>query len=300
MSQQKADNNIIHKIYQNNIKTITPILNKGEVNRIYIIEATDKKMIARINDKSEIERFRKEQWCMSKVSELGIPSPRILDVGVIEDVAYMLLEYIPGLNGKEIIKNEGYIWKTLGVYAKKIHTVGTKGFGEGMIKEGEFNDKWERYLKYNIDSLNSPDKLLTMQVLTEEQSQELQRRFQALQQKQFRFGLTHNDLALANIIVEGDKINLIDWGSAESTIVPHFEIIGILEDSLKETDSFFKDFLTGYNLSMKEFEEMKEDIISLTILRAVDKLRWAIDRKPELIDKSSQRVKELASQYFQS
>jgi hypothetical protein len=50
-------------------------------------------------------------------------------------------------------------------------------------------------------------------------------------------------------------------------------------------------------MTKEEFESMKPDINSLTLLRAMDKLRWAIDQKPELIDSYSTKVKKLVAQF---
>jgi hypothetical protein len=35
------------------------------------------------------------------------------------------------------------------------------------------------------------------------------------------------------------------------------------------------------------------DIYTLELLRSIDKLRWAIDRKPEMLTEFSNKVKEL-------
>jgi tRNA A-37 threonylcarbamoyl transferase component Bud32 len=297
MDQKPNDLEVIHQIIKNRILNIKPVDGKGEVNRVYFVQTENKSVVVRLNNESEISRFKKEEWCMNKAIELNIPSPHVLNIGINNNSAFMILDFIPGLNGKEIIKDESYIWKKLGSYAKKIHSVTTNGFGETLTEMGEFNDTWERYITYNIDSLNEEDKLLSMNVLTLSDSKKLKNSFLGLLEKQFKFGLTHGDLSVANIIVENEKITLIDWGSAESTIVPHFELIGIFEDSFSEDSPLFNDFLAGYEITKEEFESMKPDINSLTILRAIDKLRWAIDRKPELIDEYFSRVKKIVSQF---
>jgi tRNA A-37 threonylcarbamoyl transferase component Bud32 len=238
MDQKNKNLEVIHQIIKNRIKNVESIRGKGEVNRVYIVQIENKSVVVRLNNESEISRFKKEEWCMNKAIELNIPSPHVLDIGVNNNSAFMILDFIPGLNGEEIIKDESYIWKKLGSYAKKIHSVTTNGFGETFTRKGEFNDTWERYITYNIDFLNEKDKLLSMNVLTLSDSKKVRNLFLGLLEKQFKFGLTHGDLSLANIIVENEKITLIDWGSAESTIVPHFEIIGIFEDSFSEDSSF--------------------------------------------------------------
>jgi len=140
--------------------------------------------------------------------------------------------------------------------------------------------------------------LLDLGVINNSDSIKLKNNFSGLLNEQFNFGLTHGDLSLANMIVEKTKVSLIDWGSAEITIVPHFEIMGIFEDSLKESDPLFNNFLSGYGMSWEELSRLKPEITVLRLLRTIDKLRWAIDRKPEMIQNFSEKVKKLVSEFI--
>ncbi len=291
-NQCMSDEGTIKKILNGNITSIKPVLNKGDVNRVYVVTTDKETVVLRLNEAGELQRFKKEEWCLTKVSEIGIRSPQVLSTGVLDSIAYMVLNFIPGLNGEEIAENKSYIWHELGVYAKKIHSIQVQGFGERFIN-GRFSDFWKRYVRYNIESLNDDDKLLEMGVISKTDSEDLKHSFSVLLDRKFNFGLTHGDLSLANIIVEGEKITLIDWGSAELTVVPHYEIIGIFEDSLKENDPLFEDFLTGYGMTYEELDTTKQDIDSLVLLRSVDKLRWAIDKKPDMIGEFSDKVKGL-------
>lgn len=42
-------------------------------------------------------------------------------------------------------------------------------------------------------------------------------------------------------------------------------------------DAAIQSFLDGYGISQSEFEQMRPTLQSLLLLRAFDKLRWAID-----------------------
>lgn len=295
MQQEQADKITIQNILNTDIADIKSILDRGEVNRVYLVKQKTKTTVFRLNDIAELARFKKEVWCSEEATKKGIPGAQVIDIGVRNNIAYMILEFIPGLNGNDITGDKSKIWFDLGLLASKIHSIGTEGFGEDMIYPGQFMDTWERYVKYNVTSLNNEDKLLKMHVLNPDDSARLREEFSNLLEKQFRIGLTHGDLSLANVITKNEEISLIDWGSAESTVVPHFEIIGILEDSLSESDPLFSIFLKGYGIEQKEYIEMKPDIVALTLLRAVDKLRWAIDRSPDNVEEMSGKVTKLLS-----
>ena len=109
-------------------------------------------------------------------------------------------------------------------------------------------------------------------------------------------------MSLKNTIVDNaGTIHLLDWGSAEASIVPHHELIQLLKLNMQEnnpSDAEIEAFLDGYGILKDEFEKMLPDLKSLSILRAFDKLRWAIDWKiPELKDYVSQ-AKETVERYL--
>jgi len=82
------------------------------------------------------------------------------------------------------------------------------------------------------------------------------------------------------IVDESGKVNLLDWGSAEASIVPHHDLIQMLKMNMLENDpdeAAIQSFLDGYGISQSEFEEMRPTLENLLLLRAFDKLRWAID-----------------------
>jgi tRNA A-37 threonylcarbamoyl transferase component Bud32 len=289
------DKEVISQVLNNNNLIISPIIRKGEVNRVYNVKHKTDNYIFRLNSEKELPRFKKEAWCCKEASYIGIPQPQLVSMGVKNKTAYMMLDFIEGQNGKDINENKDYIWKIIGTYAKKLNSILTKGFGESMISPGTFDDDWSRYLIYNIDSLNPNDKLLELNVITLGQSQFIKEIFSQLKKKSFRFGLIHGDLSLENVIINNDKVTLIDWGVAESTIVPHMEIVDLLQNQLSDTSLLFNSFLQGYGMDRNEYESIKPEIEVFTLLQAIDKLRWAIDRKPEMINEFSAKVKALIS-----
>lgn len=288
---QEKDKTVIHRILDKVI-SISLAPNQGEVNRVYIVERSTGKAIVRLNNESDFPRFKKEAWCLETATRQGILSPKLLDFGVKDDCAFMVLEYIPGLNGKDIKEDKSRIWKKIGEYAKKINSVSTYGFGERLVSPGSFADTWDRYLDYNISSLNENDKLLGLKVLTPENLNVVKDRFVSLKEKELKFGLIHGDLSLENVIVDNAKITLIDWGVAQSSIVPHMELVDLLQNILSDESDEFKNFLEGYGMSVSEYESIKQEMGVLNLLQAVDKLRWAIDKSPDLIEEKSQIVKK--------
>lgn len=277
---------IVRDYAKEDVLEIKQIKNKGKVNDTYVLTTSSFKYVVRIDpSETTVDRFQKEAWCMGETQKLGVFGAKVLGLGITESHPYMLLSYLDGIDGDEIEKDKQIvIWARLGEYARKIHSVQVTGYGEKMIAAGTFDGSWEQFLDYNISGLKADDKLLALHIITQEQSKILSEVFFKLKNTKFTFGLIHHDLSLKNTRVSQDgTVYLLDWGSAEVNIVPHMDIGEILDSSLEESSSEFDLFLKNYKISKGKFNEIRLDIERLRLLSCTDKLRWAMDRKPDLI-----------------
>lgn len=263
---------------------VVPILRRGSVNKVFIVETRNTKLVVRMRDHDEsLEEYKKEAWCTEKAVLLSVPVAAVLDVGVIERHAYMIQPYIEGDEGRDSLFQRSHIWRQLGKHARLIHSIEVAGFGlkRSDLTQGNSRESWVQYLNYNIESLDENDQLLKLKVLTQPQSGIIRTIFEKLTEQSFDFGLNHGDLSLKNVIVdESGQVTLLDWGSAEASIVPHHDLIQILKMNMIENDpddGEIQSFLEGYGISQSKFAEMLPTLESLLLLRAFDKLRWAID-----------------------
>lgn len=272
--------------------SISQIHDKGEVNKVYVITLSDsRKYILRINSDSELERFRKEKWCADVTQAKGVPGAKVINTGTRHGMAYTLLEYVDGKNGADIEVTLN-LWQQLGVYLKMIHSISTSGFGEGLedIQNGS-RKTWEGYLKYNIDSLDGDDELIKRGLLDAAISGQLRILFEGLSKNEFKFGLNHGDYSLSNIIVSPEGApHVIDWGSAQAHVVPHYDLSVITDESLEEDSEDFLSLLSGYGMSLEDYGLIRNDIKKLKLLESVDKLRWAIDQSQKSIDYYKRRL----------
>jgi hypothetical protein len=148
---------------------------------------------------------------------------------------------------------------------------------------------------YNIECLTDDDQLIDLGVVNREQSRRIRGLFEELRGKAFQFGLNHGDLSIWNTLVEpSGKLNLLDWGSAEAHIVPHFDMLHIVGHHLKDgtpTVEEMSAFRLGYGLSDEEHRRLRLEVDRLFLLSSFDKLRWAIDRNPARIGEFAERAK---------
>ncbi len=264
---------------------ITPVLRKGFVNQVFLAETKTTKLIVRMQDSNSLDEYKKEVWAANRAIEKFIPTPKILKIGVFDGKAFSIQEYVQGVENKNLSVDEKVVWKKLGEYARRIHTIEVGGFGLDFrdMTQGDSKLAWLRYLNYNIESLNETDELLKLNVLTKNQSAKAREIFENLKSREFVFGLNHGDLSLKNTIVDAfGTIHLIDWGSSEASIVPHHDLIQLLKVNMQENnpdDSEIQAFLDGYGIDENEYQSILPDLEALLLLRAFDKLRWAIDWK---------------------
>jgi aminoglycoside phosphotransferase (APT) family kinase protein len=279
-------NHDVKSISGGNITSLEPLEDTGEVNQVFLVTANHRRYVARVNGVEELPRFQKEEWCINQAVQAGVKSPQVLSVASQGDTAYMLMEYIDGQRTDKEGVDQSMVWRTLGQYAKLIHSVATGSFGEDLSDLTEASsDKWDKYLTYNISSLDGEDILRQQGIITEDQATQLKTYFGGLAGSQFKFGLSHGDLSLDNAIVCNDsEVNLLDWGSAAGHVVPHYDLGVILTDSISEDSDNFRSVLDGYELSLEDFGAIAEEVKSIMLLIATDKIRWAIDRSPESLD----------------
>jgi len=275
-------------------KTSYQIIGKGIINQICVVETESHKVVVRMNDKDSFPSFIKEKWCIEQAAAVGVPGPEVLSIGIDNETAFMIQAFIEGDNGVDSTVSTCEVWRKLGEYAKRIHSIQVKGYGENLIDpvQGEFQSpshagsdgSWQGHVQYNINCLTEYDRLIELGVITQIESQKVRKLFENLKSEPFRFGLNHGDISLKNTIVnQANQVILLDW-NPEVSVVPHatfsqlmhYQILGLEESASVEE---FNAFMDGYGISEKDLSETKHFLL----LRAFDNLRWAIDRSPDLI-----------------
>jgi len=270
---------------------VTPVVGKGRVNKVFIVETVNHKLVIRMSDRGQaLDEYTKEAWCIEHAAVRGVPVPSVISVGQYEGKAYIIQSYIAGDDRIDSPESKLDILRELGKYARLIHSIGVHGFGSKLseITGGDGRESWLRYLEHNIERLTEDDPLIKLKVLTQVQSKLIRDVFADLRGREFTFGLIHGDISLRNIIVDKHgTVHLLDWGSAEAGIVPHHDLIEMLMMNMVEgdpDDAQIRAFLDGYGISPAEFKQMMPELESLLVLRALDHVRWAIDWNVEELD----------------
>lgn len=92
------DEEQIKKIFERYINkkaiSITSILNKGNVNQIYLIQTEVEKYILRMDlNEYSIDRFTKESWCMLAARQQGIITTETLALDLAYNHPFIIMPY---------------------------------------------------------------------------------------------------------------------------------------------------------------------------------------------------------------
>lgn len=94
---------------------------------------------------------------------------------------------------------------------------------------------WAAHLDYSIGQLNEQDVLLGRGIFTRREQNLVRNAAQYLLDIPQRFGLSHGDLSLRNLIIpKGEAPVLIDWGSASFGPVPWADLLVADRDRRKD------------------------------------------------------------------
>ena len=267
---------------------------QGHVNAIFYVRADDDVLVARVNEAANLAQFRKEAWCLERAEAASVPGPRVLALGVDGPLSYMFESYVPGEHGASVAQAEA-VWEALGDYARRIHSITVEGFGDAMIAPGRFGGDWRAHLTYNLEALSPSDELLRRGLIDAPLQRRLRERLRQLDRTQLRIGLCHGDLSLKNTVVESGRVTLLDWGSAEAHVVPHLDLLEALKSSFRlDAEAMgFGALLRGYGLDVGDFTALRPELEALLCLRALDKLRWALDRRPDRVEHYSVYLRDV-------
>ncbi len=257
----------------------------GLTNFVYFAQHTEGKFIVRISPRPEsINSFIKEQWSQLAAQKAGVPTAEILEVGVsVIPQPYMITRNIEG-HPAAIHPERLSIVRQMGEIAERINSVKTHGFGatfEWSNNLLSLNNSWKGYLENEYRYQEKLECLEKRRLLNKKTSREIERIFRQAVRLKPKPSLSHGDIRLKNVIVDGNgKIAaILDWENATSNLSPAWELSLALHDlGIDEKQSFIE----GYGITRKKLLDATPLIKAFNILNyagEVDRTVAAKDRK---------------------
>lgn len=241
----------------------------GLTNLVYEVSLPDQELIVRIsNDPAKYNDFLKEQWAVTRVKKIGVPVAEILEVGnKIISKPYMIQQKIDGVIGDHGNDRLSII-NQMGKYTALINSVETNNYG-GTFDWSENklsrNETWQEYLQKELEVKKYINILKKNKMLAASKLKALESNLKKIEEWNFKPVLNHGDMRLKNVIVNdaGKIIAILDWELCSSNIAPYWDLAFALHDlGIDEKQEFLK----GYGLSLREFEEMCYAIKTFNIL----------------------------------
>jgi aminoglycoside phosphotransferase (APT) family kinase protein len=264
--------------------SIREIVGRGTVNHVFVVdtETPDGRLVVRFRrDPLDTDDHAKEAWCLRAALAHGVPVPEPIAVGSFDGVAYIVQRFVEGDDGETVPSRQ--LWRTLGRYARAISTVTLDASAPDSLFPRFGRDlaaNWQEHVAYNVTALGPGDPLIELGVYPAEEASRLKALFEALAERVHAFGLVHGDLVPTNVVVPADgHVVLLDWGSAHTGPVPYEDLQRIWARPSSARGALDA-FAEGYGVSAADFVPA---LPALRLLEKVDKVRWALDRRPDKV-----------------
>lgn len=251
----------------------------GLNNQVFRIETQGPAHVVRLHgDPEKLADYKKEEWAMEQARKAGVPTARLLEVGLEEKRPFMILEEAQGIPGTHWGGSAG-VMRELGEYAARIHRIRSQGFGRavGEATPGPLWQRWAEFLDHELCVDHRLALLESLNVLPSAARRALRATLQDMRGWKRRPVLQHGDLRLKNVIVspdDGHIVALLDWDNCLSAPPPYWDLAIAIHD-LGPDDK--EAFLEGYGLSPRRFENLAPVLRVLNVLNYA----WAIEQASE-------------------
>ena len=252
---------IIEQVFGITPTSIEEIKGKGRNNHAFKVVINNIPLILRLrNREGTFELYKKEKWCAEVAKKAGIPTPKILEIGIVDDYAFSFQEFIEGTQGPYTPSELSKIWSALGQYASLIN----------KIPAPDLRLDYEKF----ISDLFENSYFIKRNIFSKELSEKIFNRLKETYTWKFSPTLCHGNLNPRNVIIHPTgTIYVIDWETATGNMTPQSELAEIYTWNTGKEN--IARFVEGYGLKGDEVKNMMRDIQTLILLRLVH----VIDRK---------------------
>lgn len=279
---------------------VCAIVGAGWTNHVVVLGSPPAYVVRYAIDAADDARIGLEAWVIPRVSAVGIPCPEVVVTGELDQIPYLVEEFVAGARGSD--RASTHLWLTLGRYAAAMAAVPLGPDAPDLLftRFGRnLGAAWQRHLAYSLDQLTDDDPLLRLGVYEPSQQWAIRLMVAGLVDLPLAHGLGHGDLTLANVLVpDHDVPVVVDWGTAVTGPSPWADLVQLNRNRMRDgvSDEQMEAFTDGCGLPRKEAAAV---VAELTLLGDLDLVRWARERAPhrlaELIDVAIQTVRRVVA-----
>lgn len=278
--------------------TGTHVLDGGNQNHVVRIRGSEHDAVVRFA--RDVDRngdpFDSEAWCLLAAAAVGVPTSTLLARGWLDDTSYLVTEFVPGDTARP---DDLEAWRTVGCCAASLASVDLSEAPDALFSRFGRDpvSAWRAHLVYNRAALAADDRVMRLGVYEPGARGRLRRMIASLGRRRLPQGLVHGDLSARNVI-RGDAYAIIDWGAAQVGPAPWGDLARIhrwrlLADAESPvSDAAWSAVLDGAGIDPAAARRIVDE---LTVLHALDVVRWAVERRPdrlvELVAESTELIR---------
>ena len=241
----------------------------GLTNFVFEVNHADGDLIVRMSPQpAKLKDYLKEQWALTRASELGVPVPEVLEVGAdVVPVPYMVSRKVQGTEATHHPERFAVL-REMGRLTALIHTVQTSGFGhtfDWSSNQLSRKESWAEYLRRELKVEERLKILDANGMLSEGQAKGLRTVLREIEGWDGAPVLNHGDMRLKNVMVDGADGRItavIDWEFSSSN-APHWDLSLALHDLSIDAKQVF---LGGYGLSEADIRAMAPVLKALNVI----------------------------------
>lgn len=227
---------------------------------------------------TDVGEFAKEAWCAARAREAGVSTPEVWVADEVSGVPYQVQSLVAGGHADE---HTPALWRRLGEVAARLAAMPLGDAPASIFSRfgRDLPAAWRQHVEYNLAALGDGDRLLELGVYGAADLGWLREWVAACEFEGLSHGLHHGDLNPGNVLVDeaGDLV-LIDWGSATAGPVPWGDLVHLQRGGFEHQA---EDFTAAFGVTAGA---VAETLPRFDLLQALDLVRWAIDRRPDLLD----------------
>ncbi|MET0844133.1 MAG: aminoglycoside phosphotransferase family protein [Mycetocola sp.] len=262
----------------------TSALRGGNQNHVVRVNGGGRDLVVRFAKVSDqvADPFDVEAWCLRAAATAGIPSSPMVARGWLDGLSYLVVDYVAGSTASA---SDPGAWRSIGRFASVLAELDVTDAPETLFSRfgRDLDAAWLAHLDYNRAALTEGDELVDLGVYRPDERSRLLSLLDSLQQRSLPQGLIHGDMSTRNLL-GGERHTLIDWGAATVGPVVWGDLERIHRWKLLEdpesavSDVAWANVLEGSGLTDTEATTVVRE---LTVLQALDVIRWALEVRPD-------------------
>jgi aminoglycoside phosphotransferase (APT) family kinase protein len=266
---------LVHDAVGESVLDFEQVVGHGVSNDVYYVTTERGERVLRATKAAEgLSNYRKEAWCMKATATL-FPGPIVLGMDTTDGWSFMVETRIQGTVASARSENALHVWRRLGEYAARLREVPVEGYGFHLTEQGNgvFRDTWPDIADWYLDFLFDDPLLVELGALGPGQLPRARRLVERIGRWRFDPSLCHGNLSLDNAIIGDDGVvHVIDWGTAEASRGPHFDVADV---ATWETPDVLSEFVAGLGLTSTQWAAIEPDVDALVLRRALDSVKWS-------------------------